>query len=187
MNANLERRLSLQDYQSAAGIEKWIAEIGGTSAPVPRENVRVALSFLATEMPSLSIADAVSFLAAMDLSKSVRRVILKPGERVIGFRTPMESPFKLFFARSGSSPHTLGINTESRGIVRFTVRTAASALESWTTGAVDAWTAPKPGQPLVVALRSKKWFGREFGVVVSGGAGQLIIPQSYSHLLLEER
>src|SRR5687767_3007429 len=102
--------LSLNDYLSEGGIAKWIAEIGCTDAVIPRRNLKVALEFFATQMPELSLADAASFLGAMDLSKPVNRVYLQPGERLIGFRTPTESPFKLFFARRGSSPYTSGIN-----------------------------------------------------------------------------
>jgi len=177
-------KLSLKDHQSEAGLNKWVAEIGCTNAPVPRQNIKSALMFFDTEMPTLSIADAVSFLAAMDLSKPVRSVLLQPGERVIGFRTATESPFKLFFARRGSSAHTSGINTAQRGPVHFTVRAAVRALESFTTGTKDNWTAMRPGQAVGMTPRAQKWFGREFGVMVIGGGGQLIIPESYSHLLV---
>ena len=92
----------------------WIAELGCVNAPIPRRNVRVALAFFDAQMPSLSVADAVGFLSAIDLSKPVARVHLKAGERLIGFRTQTESPFKLFFARRGSNPHGVGINTAGR-------------------------------------------------------------------------
>src|SRR4051812_43452497 len=121
--------LSLQDYQSDAGVAKWVAEIGCTDAVIPRRNIKVALEFFATQMPELSLADAASFLGAMDLSKPVNRVFLQPGDRLIGFRTATESPFKLFFARRGSSPHRSGINTAGRGPVHFVARTTVVALE----------------------------------------------------------
>jgi hypothetical protein len=181
------QKLSLKDHLSDAGVDKWIAELGCTNAPTPRENVKAALRFFDAELPLLPIPDAVSFLVAMDLSKPVRRVVLSPGERLIGFRTPTESPFKLFFARRGQSRHTSGINTESRGPVHFTVRSAVPALESYTTGAIDTWTARRPGQAVTVAPRARKWFGTEFGVMAIGGGGQLIVPESYSHLVIEER
>jgi hypothetical protein len=179
--------LSLKDYLSDAGIAKWIAEIGCTDALIPRRNIKVALEFFDGQMPGLEIRDAVSFLAAMDLSKPVNRVYLAPGERVIGFRTPSESPFKLFFARRGASPHRSGINTVGRGPVHFTVRTTVQALESFTTGAIDTWTPRQPGQTISVSPRAQKWFGKEFGVMAMAGGAQLIIPQSFSHLLVEER
>lgn len=178
--------LSINDYLSDSGIDKWVAELGCTSAPVPRQNIRTALAFFAREMPLLPIADAAGFLAAMDLSKRVSEVMLRPGERVLGFRTGNESPFKLFFARRGASPHNSGINTARRGPVHFVVRTPVRALESFTTGAKDSWTHRTPGQPVSVTPRAKKWFGQEFGVMAAGGGGQLIIPGSYSHLLVEE-
>jgi hypothetical protein len=178
--------LSINDHLSEAGIDKWVAELGCTSAPVPRKHIKIALAFLAREMPRLGIADAVGFLAAMDLSKRVQEVMLQPGTRVIGFRTETESPFKLFFARRGASLHASGVNTARRGPVHFTVRTQVCALESFTTGAKDTWTPPMPGQRVSVAPRAKKWFGQEFGIMVTGGGGQLIIPDSYSNLLVEE-
>jgi hypothetical protein len=178
--------LSLNDHLSDAGITKWVAELGCTSAPVPRQNIKTALAFFAREMPLLPIADAVGFLAAMDLSKRVSEVMLRPGERVLGFRTGNESPFKLFFARQGASPHNSGINTAGRGPVHFVVRTPVRALESFTTGAKDSWTRTTAGQPATVTPRAKKWFGKEFGVMAMGGGGQLIIPASYSNLLVEE-
>ena len=179
--------LSLKDHLSDAGAAKWIAEIGCTDALIPRRNIKLALEFFDGLMPSLSIADAVSFLAAMDLSKPVNRVYLRPGERVIGFRTPTESPYKLFFARRGSSPFKAGINTARRGPVHFTVRSTVQALESFTTGAIDTWTPRQAGQPVTVAPRARKWFGTEFGVMAMAGGAQLIIPESCSHLLVEER
>ena len=179
-------RLSLRDYLSGAGVEKWIVELGCTNAPVPRANIKVALGFFATEMPTLPVADAVSFLAAMDLSKPVTRVVLPPGERLLGFRTETESPFKLFFARRGASRESSGINAVLRGPVHFTVRVPVPALESFTTGAIDTWTPRLPGQPMTVAPRARKWFGREFGVMAMAGGRQLIIPESYSNLTVEQ-
>jgi hypothetical protein len=178
--------LSIKDHLSDAGVANWIAELGCTNAAIPRRNIKVALSFFDTHMPELSLADAVGFLAAMDLSKPVNRVHLTPGERLLGFRTMAESPFKLFFARRGSSPQSLGINPAGRGPVAFVVRAPVVALESFTTGAIDTWTPPSPGQRLSPTPRARKWFGKEFGVMASAGAGQLIIPQSVSHLLVED-
>jgi hypothetical protein len=178
--------LSINDYLSEPGIDKWVAELGCTSAPVPRHGIKTALAFFAREMQGLSIADAVGFLAAMDLSKRVAEVMLRPGERLVGFRTGTESPFKLFFARRGSSQHASGINTAPRGPVHFVVRTPVRALESITTGAKDTWTRTTPGQLVSVAPRAKKWFGQEFGVMAMGGGGQLIIPESNRTLLVEE-
>ena len=181
--------LSLNDHLSEQGLDKWIAEIGCTNAPVPRRNVKIALAFFAAQMPRLAIADAVSFLVAMDLSKEVKVVELPMGERLVGYRTQTESPFKLFFARRGTAPETLGVNLAGRGPVSFVVRAPVRALESYTTGAKDTWSKTLPGQRLSVAPRSRKWYGSELplGVIASGGSGQLIIPESYSHLLVEQR
>lgn len=177
--------LSLNDHLSDKGLDKWIAEIGCTNAPVPREGIRTALGFFSREMPSLSIADAVAFVAAMDLSKPVKDVTLQAGDRVIGFRTGSESPFKLFFARRGASMHSSGINSANRGPVHFVIRAPVRALESSTAGTKDTWTRTLPGQSVGMAPRAKKWFGADFGVMVAGGGGQLIIPDSFSTLLVE--
>lgn len=179
--------LSLHDHLSEIGLDKWIAELGCVDAPVPRSGIKTALSFFAREMPLLSIGDAVSFLAAMDVSKPITDVTLAAGERVIGFRTGSESPFKLFFARRGASAHSSGINTVGRGPVHFVVRTPVQVLESSTAGTKDSWSTIDSGQPVGITPRAKKWFGKEFGVMVLGGGGQLIIPESYSNLLVEER
>jgi hypothetical protein len=179
--------LSLRDHLSPSGLDKWVAELGCAHAPVPREGIRTALRFFDGEMPTLPIAEAVAFLAGMDLSKPVRRVLLQPGERLIAFRQGTESPFKLFFARRGQSSGVLGINTAGRGVVHFVVRSVAPALESSAAGAIDTWTPRQPGQRLTVAPRARKWFGREFGIMATAGGGQLVVPESYSHLLVEQR
>jgi hypothetical protein len=181
--------LSLADHLSEAGLDKWIGQLGVVSAPVPRKNVKTSLAFFHECMPRLPSADALAFLLAMDLSKPVARVRLLPNERVIGFRTGSESPFKLFFTRRGRSMHSSGINTAGRGVVHFVVRAAVDALESYTTGAIDVWTPRAPGQHAVVAPRARELFGaqRELGIMVTGGGLQLIIPQSVSHLLVEQR
>ena len=177
--------LALQDYLSDRGIDKWVAELGCTNAPVPRQGIKTGLAFFSHEIPLLPLRDAVGFLSAMDLSKSVREVTLQTGERLIGFRTETESPFKLFFARRGSSPHSSGISTSGRGPVHFVVRERVRALESSTGGTKDSWTPVAPRQVVGVAPRAQKWFGKEFGVMVLGGGQQLIIPESFSHLLIE--
>jgi hypothetical protein len=38
-----------------------------------------------------------------------------------------------------------------------------------------------------VAPRAKKWCGRDYGVVAAAGGTQLIVPESYSSLLVEQR
>lgn len=177
--------LAIQDHLTDHGLDKWVAELGCTNAPVPRRAIRTSLAFFAREMPRLSVRDAVGFLAAMDLSKPVREVTLRQGERLLGFRTETESPFKLFFARRGASAQALGINTARRGPVHFVTREPVRALESSTGSTKDSWTPTVAGQSVGMAPRAQKWFGREFGVMVLGGGQQLIIPESFSHLLVE--
>ena len=61
-------KLSYLDHLSQAGIEKWLAEVGVTSAPIPRNNVRITLEFFCRHMGPLPLDKAVNFLRAMDLS-----------------------------------------------------------------------------------------------------------------------
>ena len=179
--------LSINDYLSEAGIDKWVAELGCTDAPTPRRNVKAALSFFAREMPRLPLADAVGFVSAMDVSRPVDAVVLQQGERLLGFRSGSESPFKLFFARRGASPYTSGINAGGRTAVHFVVRAPVRALESFAAGAKDTWSRSTAGQNATVAPRAATWFGQPFGVLAAGGGRQLVIPESYSHLLVEQR
>lgn len=169
--------LSLEDYRSDAGVSKWIAEVGITDAPVPRRNLRTALAFFRQAMPALPVGMAANFLRAMDLSRAVVDVMLTPADRVVAFRVGNESSFKLFYTRAGASPHASGINPAGRSIVRFSVRAAARALESYTTGTLDVWTLPAEDQPLVFAPRANR-----SGVMVAGGGTQLIIPRSFAVL-----
>jgi hypothetical protein len=169
--------LSLNDYLSPAGLAKWIQQIGVTDAPVPRQGVRVALEFFARQMPALPPQMALNFLRAMDLSRPVQSIALRIGEPLIAFRVGNESPFKLFYARPGASPHTSGINPAGRQIVRFKARVGAPALESFTTGAIDVWTIPGDAQPMTVAPRANST-----GVMVAGGGSQIIVPRAYTVL-----
>jgi hypothetical protein len=169
--------LSLQDHRSDAGVAKWLQAVGVVNAPTPNRNIRTALSFFSEQMPALSPDMAANFIRAMDLSRPVSKVMLTPADRVIAFRLGNESPFKLFYTRSGASPMRSGINAAGRAIVRFRPRATAPALESATTGTVDVWTVPSDNQPLTVAPR-----GNTTGVMVAGGGVQLIIPRSYAVL-----
>ena len=169
--------LSLHDHFTDAGIAKWFEALGVVNAPTPRRNIRTALSFFSVHMPSLSTDMAANFLRAIDLSRSVATVTLTPADRVIAFRLGNESPFKLFYARSGASPHRSGINPAGRSIVRFRPRAAAPALESFTTGVIDVWTIPAENQPLTIAPRANTT-----GIMALGGGAQLIIPRSWALL-----
>jgi hypothetical protein len=179
--------LAIHDFLSDRGLDKWVAELGCTDAPIPRQGIRTSLAFFAREMPRLALRDAVGFLAAMDLSKTVREITLRPGERLLGFRTETESPFKLFFARRGASPDRLGINTTGRGPVSFVVRDSVRALESSTAPTKDSWSRAAASQAMGLTPRAQKWFGKEFGVMVLGGGQQLIIPDSFSSLVVAQR
>ena|SRR5688572_21888006 len=169
--------LSLQDYRSDVGIDKWIAEVGVTDAPLPRRNIRIALSFFSQAMASLPSSMAAHFLRAMDLSKPVVDTVLTRADRIIAFRTGNESPYKLFYARSGASAFSSGINPAGRSVVRFEVRTTARALETHTSGTLDVWTLPASDQPRFTSVRQLSR-----GVMVAGGGTQLIIPRAHSLL-----
>ena len=172
--------LSLGDHASDWGLLKWIEALGVVNAPVPRRNVQEALRFFATSMARLPASMALSFLRATDLSKPVRAVLLSPGDRLLGSRSASESQFKLFFTRPGQSKYSSGINPEGRSAVHFTVRSAVWALESYAAPAIDTWTPLAVGQRSTVAPRANST-----GYMASGGAVQLIVPESYSHLLVQ--
>lgn len=169
--------LSLSDYRSDAGVQKWVAAAGVTDAPVPRQNIRVALAFFSQAMPSLPAEMAANFLRAMDLSRPVADRVLTSADRVIAFRVGNESPYKLFYTRAGASPHSSGINPAGRSVVRFEVRSTARALETYTSGTLDVWTLPSSEQPRYIAVRALST-----GVMVAGGGTQLIIPRAHSLL-----
>lgn len=165
--------LSLHDHLSERGLGKWLAPLGVTPAPMPRTNVRTALAFFARHMPTLPAPLAFEFLRAMDLSRPVRALTLHPPDGLIAFRTGSESPFKLFYARRGASQFDSGINPAGRSVVRFRVRAAAPALESYTTGAIDVWTIPAEGDPRTIAPRVNS-----SGYMAMGGGLQLIVPRA---------
>ena len=60
--------LSLQDYRSAAGVSKWIAELGVVDATLPRDGVATSLAFFAQRMPRLTVEMAVDFMRAMGMT-----------------------------------------------------------------------------------------------------------------------
>ena len=169
--------LSLNDHLSEVGISKWAQALSIPDAAERREGIRTSLSFFATHMPFLSVELACSFLRAMDLTRPVRVVTLTPGDRVIAFRLGNESQFKLFYTRSGSSVHQLGVNPAGRSCVHFRVRVGTTVLESYTSGAVDCWTVPADGQPLSLALHDDN-----VGYMAAGGHVQLLISRSYQSL-----
>jgi hypothetical protein len=174
--------LSLNDYLSVAGLEKWLAELSVPDAPERRANLTRALRFLAHRMRSLPIGDAVLFLAAMDLSRHVGETLLPKGTRLVAFRTPTESPFKLFFAREGTAADDCGINTAGRQPIHYVVRTPAWALESFSSGVIDVWSPHDASMARYTSPRAARWSSRDLGVLAVGGAAQLIIPGSYAHL-----
>lgn len=161
------KKLSFDDYRSDVGLKAWVAAARVTDAPRTRHGISEALQFFRANMRSASPARALDFLRCMDLSRPVSRVTLVPGERIIAYRGPAESQFKLFFSRPGRGVHNLGVNPTDRRFIAFDVRAPAPALESIASPARDTWS-----QPL-----------REY--MASGGATQLLLPDSFSYLLVE--
>ncbi|MGC4089914.1 MAG: polymorphic toxin type 46 domain-containing protein [Polyangiaceae bacterium] len=166
MSIRTVKSLSFDDYRSELGIKAWVAAARVTDAPRTRRGISEALKFFQANMRALSPARALEFLRCMDLSKPVAIVTLLPGERIIGYRGPAESQFKLFFSRSGRSVQSLGVNPTDRRFVSFNVRAPAPALESTASPAKDTWSLP-----------------REY--MANGGATQLLLPNSFATLLVE--
>ena len=160
------KRLSFDDYRSEIGIKAWVAAARVSDAPRTRHGISEALKFFQANMRALSPERALDFLRCMDLSRPVARVTLLPGERIIGYRGPAESQFKLFFSRPGRSAQNLGVNPTDRRFVAFNVRAPTSALESIASPAKDTWSQP-----------------REY--MANGGATQLLLPNSFASLLVE--
>ena len=150
-----------------------------TDAPMRRRGIRTALWFFQTHMSTLPPSMALNFLLAMDLSREVNDITLHKGEEIIAFRNRSESEFKLFYTRSGASKHSSGINPHGRIAVQYTVHNPTSALESYTTGAIDGRSVPAAYQRTTVAPRAGS-----FGVMVSGRGIQLIIPKAARHLTI---
>jgi hypothetical protein len=175
-------KLSLQDHFSERGIAKWIEALGVVDAPVPQQGVREALRYLSMHMMHLPPEMALNFLRATDLSKPVRSVLLTVGETLVAYRTQSESPYKTFFTRAGRVATSGGINDAGRGLVRFRVRAPIWVLESVAAAAIDTWTPRAPGQPLALAPRANST-----GYMAHGGALQLLVPRSFSSLLVAER
>ena len=169
--------LSLSDYLSKQGLDKWIEALSIPDAPARREGVRVSLAFFASQMPTLPTSAALFFLAAMDLSRPVRSVVLPKGTELAAYRVPTEPPHKLFYTKVGASRHELGINPADRSFVRFEVLRDASALEAHTTGTIDTWTKRLPGQAVTVAPRSNAT-----GYMATAGGVQFIVPNAASYL-----
>jgi len=122
------------------GLEKWIAEIGVTDAPVPRAGVQTALDFFHRQMPESPRTIRVAFLKAMDLSKPVRAITLYPPFVVAAFRLCNEDPFKLFYTKAGTSVAQLAVNPSRRSFQRYRIAQLASVLESRCAPAIDTWT-----------------------------------------------
>jgi hypothetical protein len=120
---------------------------------------------------------ALNFLAAMDLSRNVSAYLLSVGEKIVAFRNRSESEYKLFYARSGASPHSSGINPHNRIVVEYRVHSVTPVLESHTTGTVDVWSIPADYQTSTIAVRAGT-----YGVFAYGGGLQLIVPMAIQHL-----
>ena len=173
----MTNKLSLKDWMTDTGLAKWFVQLNTTDAPRPRANLKTALKFFHTQMSRLPPSMALNFMLATDLSKPVRAIQLSSRDNLIAFRSGYESPFKLFYTRTGESKQTSGINPFGRTPVRFEVRIPCPALEPYTTGTKDVWSMVADYQRLTLAPRHGS-----FGVMATGGGIQLIIPKSYRFL-----
>jgi hypothetical protein len=150
------------------GLTKWLKELGVTDAPVPRQGLGYALDFFHDRMPALPRTMRFAFLKAMDLSKPVERVVLRPPMELAAFRKCNEDPFKLFYTIVGTGLQNAAINPANRIFMRYSLRTAAEVLASRCAPAIDKWTD------------DRKYFWGQ------GGAMQYIIPGSHQCLVLTE-
>jgi len=148
------------------GLDKWIAELRITNAPVPRSGLKVALDYFHFQMPSLPRNLRLAFLKAMDLSKPVRTYTLLPPLELAAFRKCNEDPFKLFYTKIGTGMQHVGLNPENRSFLRYTLTSAVPVLESRCAPALDKWT------------NDRSYF------LGAGGAIQYIIPESFRCLEL---
>ena len=171
--------LSLRDWMSEKGLAKWIAALGVTDAPMRRGGIKTSLRFFQSRMSTLPASMALNFLLAMDLSRDVKNLTLRKGEKIIAFRNRSESEFKLFYTRAGASRHTSGINPHGRITVQYTVDNPTPALESHTTGTIDVWSVPAAYQRATIAVRAGS-----YGVIATGGGIQLIIPDAARNLTI---
>ena len=169
--------LRLKDWMNETQLAKWFVQLNATDAPRSRANLKTALKFFHRHMARLPPDTALSFMLATDLSKPVKAIQLSSRDNLIAFRSGFESPFKLFYTRTGASKHTSGINPFGRTAVRFKVRMPCPALESYTTGTKDVWSLVDAKDELIVAPRNKS-----YSVMATGGGIQLIVPKSYRFL-----
>jgi hypothetical protein len=135
------------------------------AAPLVRENVRTALEFFQSYMPTLDDKRKGGFLRGMDVHKGVAVTRLVPGTVLVAYRLAVESPYKLFYTKVGTSMDHLGVNPADRGFRRFRVRLAAPALVSRASDIRDTWS--------IAGL----------GYLAGGGGLQYIIPNA--ELLLD--
>jgi hypothetical protein len=171
--------LSLRDWMSDKSVSKWITKLSVTDAPMRRAGVKTALRFFQTRMPTLHPSRALDFLHAMDLSRPVNGITLRKDAKILAFRKPSESEFKLFYTRSGASKHTSGINPHGRIAVQYTVHNSTPALESYTTGVIDVWSIPAEIKHLTISIRADN-----VGVMAAGGGIQLMIPAAARSLTI---
>jgi len=111
-------------------------------------------------MPEASLDLQLSFLRGMDLHAQVNEAGLAIGDEVVAFRYANQDPFRLFYAKVGASPHTLGINPSGRAFRRFRVVVPVRVLESRCTAARETWTDPDVRQAFL------------------GGGIQYVVPRS---------
>lgn len=127
-------------------VETVLSQLGMQfAAPMVQQNVQTALEFFKSRMPTLSEANQLGFLRAMDLHSPVTKERLFGGETVAAFRRDGEPLFKLFYTKAGVSPYQLGIVPGDRQFHLFAVHWSVKALVSRTGNLVYASADDAPG------------------------------------------
>jgi hypothetical protein len=124
----------------------------------------------------LSDATRDEYLRAIDFSRPIDVVTLRPGTRLISYMNPRH-PFGKFAAQSGVYHDRLGLDPAGRQLVVYVVKKKVRVLRTRTTGIaiptakarLEAWKTSRAGNPgaLPPAL-----------LQAEGGGGQYVIPDS---------
>lgn len=104
--------LSLRDFLSDVGLDKWLRALGVPDAPLRRAGLRTALGFLAVELPSMQALDALDLIAAMPIDALSRSRHALPLTRLRRTPRPRSIPGRrtriTVRSRSRFAPTTLG-------------------------------------------------------------------------------
>jgi len=143
-------------------IEKWLAELGVSDAPLPRAGVELSVHFLHSWMPELDRVTIKGFLKGMDLSKPVATAFLDVGATLTAFRVVGGRQLGTFYTKPGTSAYLLGIDPTDRVFRRFQVFRRVLVLQSYAIG----FRVPSDGLRLTSAY------------LAAGGGVQYIVPRA---------